>query len=188
MKEISLHLLDIIQNSVSAGAGRISISLSCKKREDILAITIEDNGKGMDDELLKRVADPFATTRTTRKVGLGIPLFKAAAEDAEGYFKISSRLGVGTIVEAGFKISSIDRLPLGDLAGIVTDMIMSNPEIDYVLLLENRKRAFQVSTDEIKSRLGEVPINEYHVLEWIREYLNGGIREIFGGVLNEVDS
>lgn len=188
MKEISLHLLDIIRNSVSAGADRISIKLSCRVKEDMLDLAIEDNGRGMDEKLLKRVTDPFATTRTTRKVGLGIPLFMSAAESTGGYFEISSTLGVGTAVRAGFGISSIDRLPLGDLAGIVTDLIMSEPEINYILLLECDDRSFKMDTAEIIKMLDGVPITEYSVLEWIREYLNSGISEIFGGVLNEINS
>lgn len=188
MKEISLHLLDIVRNSVSAGADRISIKLSCRVKEDILDITIEDNGRGMDEKLLKRVTDPFATTRTTRKVGLGIPLFMSAAESTGGYFEISSVPGNGTVVKAGFGISSIDRLPLGDLAGIITDLIMSEPEINYILVLECKGRSFRMDTAEIVKTLNGVPVTEYVVLEWIREYLNSGLSEIFGGVLDEINS
>lgn len=188
MKDISLHLLDIIQNSVAAQADRIIVSLSVVSSEDKLVIEVEDNGRGMDEELLKSVISPFVTTRTTRKVGMGIPLLKDSARQAGGELKISSEKGKGTKLEASFIISHIDRIPLGDISGTITNLIAAEPDIQYVLILKNRKEEFTFDSLEIKKRLGEVQINEFAVLEWIHDYLEDGLKAIFGGVLNEVDS
>jgi hypothetical protein len=188
MKEISLHLLDIIQNSIAAGAGKITVALTVDSSSDKLVTAVIDNGTGMDEDFLERVINPFVTTRTTRKVGMGIPLFKASAEQAGGELKINSAKGIGTELEASFKISHIDRLPLGDISGTIRNLIASEPDIQYILILSNLKDEFLFDSLEIKEKLGEVPINEFAVLEWIHDYIDGGIKAIFGGVLDEIDS
>ena len=116
MKELSLHILDIAKNSVKAGASKIEITVSISESDDRLEIIISDNGCGMSKEFLARVRDPFTTTRTTRKAGLGIPLFEAAALQSGGDFDIESEEGVGTVVRAGFGYSNIDRAPLGSMS------------------------------------------------------------------------
>ena len=180
--------MDIIQNSVTAKAARIEVIAEAELSTEMLIITIKDNGSGMDKELLARVTDPFSTTRTTRKVGLGLPLFKAAAERTEGELSITSNKGYGTTVTASFSIRNIDRPPLGDVAETITGIILSSPEIELVLKLVCGKEIFEINTSEIKEKLGEVPITEYEVLAWIKEYINEGITAIFGGVLDEIDS
>ena len=115
MTEISLNILDVAQNSISAGAKLIEISVVADIKSDTLTVVIKDNGCGMDEEKLKKVIDPFFTTRTTRKVGLGIPFYKLAAENTGGTFNITSQLGLGTTVTAVFGLSHIDRMPLGDI-------------------------------------------------------------------------
>lgn len=188
MKDISLHLLDIIQNSVTANADEIIVSLEIVDSKDSLVIKVVDNGSGMDEEFLKGVTDPFSTNRTTRKVGMGIPLFKASAEQAGGGLKICSEKGKGTEIEASFMISHIDRIPLGDIQDTIMNMIAAKPDIRYILTLKSPKEQFVFDTMEIKKILGEVPINDFAVLEWIRGYIKDGLKVIFGGVLNEIVS
>lgn len=188
MKDLSLHILDLVQNSITARAARIAVNIRADRDKGILEISVEDNGIGMDRELLQRVTDPFATTRTTRRVGLGIPLMKASAERAAGVLMITSEKGKGTRIDAWFKIDNIDRPPIGDVAGTITDIIISEPSRELELVLENGSGTFRFDSSEIRKRLGEVPITEYAVTIWMKEYLNEGIKVIFGGVLDEIDS
>jgi len=188
LRELSLHILDIMQNSVSAGATMITVTLNADNEAGMLEINIEDNGCGMDGSFLDKVTDPFSTTRTTRKVGLGIPLFKASAEQSGGSFKITSQKGKGTIVTAIFTVDNIDRPPLGDLAGVITDMAAMYESIEIKLLLVNGEKMFVFDSVEVRKYLGEVPLSEFQVLKWLREFIGEGIKDSFGGVLNEIDS
>jgi len=181
-------LLDIIQNSIIAKASKITISIHTEASEEKLEITVEDNGTGMAEELLSRVTSPFTTTRTTRKIGMGIPLFKASCEMASGNLEIISVEGKGTRLKASMKINHIDRLPLGDIGETAVAAIMTNPEVEYELLLGSKQGSFRFDSNEVEEKLGDVPITEYEVMTWIREYINEGVRMIFGGVLDEVIS
>ena len=188
MRDLSLHLLDIIQNSVVAKADKIDFTIEAIVEKDLLIIAIKDNGIGMDEELLVKVSDPFSTTRTTRKVGLGIPLYKAATDRSGGNLLIESVKGCGTKLLASFEIQNIDRPPLGDIADTITGTILANPKLELNINFFCNNEHFEMSTVKIKDQLGEVPINEYEVLIWIKEYLNEGLKAIFGGVLNEIDN
>ena len=188
MRDLSLHLMDIIQNSITAKARRIKLTLKAGAESGKLEMTVADDGTGMDRALLESVTDPFTTTRSTRKVGLGIPLLKAAAERSCGELCIASEKGNGTTVTATFDIDNIDRPPLGDMAETVTGVILSDPDVDLILRLEHGPEVFELDSSEIKQKLGEVPITEYEVLAWINDYVNEGITAIFGGVLDEIDS
>lgn len=188
MRDLSLHILDIMQNSTAAQAELIRAKLIVKSETGMLVVIIEDDGSGMDKKLLAVVTDPFTTTRTTRKVGLGIPLFKASAERSGGSFEIKSHRGAGTVVRAEFEIANIDRPPLGDLAGVITDMAAAWPKADIQLILENGAARFEFSSAEAAGILGDVPLSEFAVVKWLRGYIYDGIKEIFGGVLNEIDS
>ena len=174
MKELSLNILDISQNSISAEADLVEISLD--ESEDILTISIADNGRGMDQDFLKTVCDPFRTTRSTRKVGMGIPLFKLAAEQTEGSLKIDSRTKEvfpqdhGTNVTASFNKKHLDFTPLGDIISTLVILIQGSPLVDFKFQ-HNLPNGDSVSLDtrEIKEVLGEdVPINSLEVLEWIK--------------------
>lgn len=188
MRELSLHILDIMQNSTAANASLIKVSILAKLEIGMLEVVIEDNGNGMDSDHLARVTDPFSTTRTTRKVGLGIPLFKASAEQSGGSFGITSQKGVGTVVTARYVIDHIDRPPLGELAGVITDMASAYPELEIQLLLESGSKQFVFSSREVSKILGEVPLTEFAVVKWLREYIREGMEDIFGGVLSEINS
>ena len=189
MKDLSLHLLDIVQNSIRADAGQISVGLSVirsKKDDDRLLMEITDNGCGMSGELLKEVLNPFTTTRTTRKIGLGLPLLDQSARMSGGSLKVKSEPGAGTHVSADFLISSIDRVPLGDISGVCTLLIRSRPDIHWRFGFADGEAESVLDTEEIKTILKDVPIDDNHVLEWIQNTLSEGIESIFGGVLNEV--
>lgn len=178
MKELSLHILDIGQNSVSAGADFIEIIVDENTIMDSLDILIRDNGCGMDAETAQKVIDPFYTSRTTRKVGLGIPMFKANAEQCEGSFKLTSAPGVGTTLEALFKRSHIDRVPLGNMADTIMAMVMANPQGDLLYRHSLDEKVFAMDTREFREALGDVPLDEVEVLIWIKGYVAEGLSDI----------
>lgn len=171
MTELSLNVLDVAQNSVKAGATLISISVNADFSSNLLKITIEDNGCGMSSEQVEKVCDPFFTTRTTRKVGLGVPFFKMAAEMTGGSFKITSEIGKGTVVTAIFVISSIDRMPLGDINGTIETLIVYNTHIDFIYTYTVNQSSFTLSTVEMKNILGDIPLNSPEIVQYIRDFL-----------------
>lgn len=178
MREISLHILDIVQNSVVAGATKIDVTVCEDTASDKLTVKITDNGCGMTKEFLEKVIDPFTTKRTTRKVGLGIPLFKAAAEATDGSFGIESQLGVGTCVTAVFGYSHIDRQPLGDMAETMLGLFTSYENIDFTYKHSVGDKVFGVNTGDIKSVLGDVPFSTPEVYLWLSEFLSEGEQEL----------
>ncbi len=171
MRELSLNILDIAQNSLSAGAGLVTLTVDEDSGADSLTLRVEDDGRGMDADTLQRVRDPFYTTRTTRKVGMGIPLFRMAAEMTGGSLDIVSEPGKGTAVTASFSLSHIDRMPLGDMVGTVTALIRLNPGVDFVYRHTVDGRSFEMDTRELRAQLGDVPLSEPDVMEWIDGYL-----------------
>lgn len=177
--------MDLARNSIRAQADRICILVKADSQGHLL-VSIEDNGYGMSPELLEKVQDPFTTSRTTRKVGMGIPFFRQASLMAGGEFRIDSVLNHGTQVEGSFVIENIDRIPLGDIGETVKLLIMCEPDVRYILKLSSRNGHFTMDTDEIKENLGDAPISQQEILEWIRGYINENVLSIFGGVLNEV--
>ncbi|MBR6736633.1 MAG: ATP-binding protein [Oscillospiraceae bacterium] len=182
MKELSLNILDIAENSVRANATLIKISVAADTADDTLEITISDNGCGMSEELLKAVCDPFTTTRTTRKVGLGVPLFKEAAEATGGNMTITSKEGEGTMTKAVFGLSHIDRAPLGDIASTIATLIQCNSYIDFVFSYTADGRNFAVDTRELRQILDGVPFSEPQVVCWLRDYIEQNTNEINGGI------
>ena len=186
MRDLSLHLLDIIQNALKAGASRIEIRIDANLMQDRLSVDIIDNGCGMSEEMLESVTDPFMTSRTTRSVGLGVPLFREAATITGGAFEIHSTLGVGTHVRAAFVISSIDRLPIGDLADTFVGLVLSDPDRTYVIAFSAGEERFELDLDEVRQTLIDVPLNDPLVLDWIQGVIQEQQRTIFGGVLYEV--
>lgn len=171
MRELSLNILDIAQNSISAGASLITIEVNESLTDHILLIGIYDNGKGMSEEQVKSVIDPFFTTRTTRKVGMGIPLFKMAAEQTGGKLEIKSEVGVGTEVRAYFKTDSVDFTPLGDVASTVQMLITMNTDRDFLYKHSVDGKEFVADTREIKAILGDVPLDTYEISQWILEFI-----------------
>ena len=135
----------------------------------------------MDEEFVKNVTDPFTTTRTTRKVGMGIPLLKMSAEQAGGEFKINSKLGEGTEVMATFELNHIDRVPLGDIGQTISALVSCNQQTDFLYVHKSDGQEFKFDTREIKEILGDVPLNEPEVVIWMQEYIRDGIKSINGG-------
>ena len=188
MRELALHILDIAENSISAGADKIKISVSENRADDLLEISIEDNGKGMDAETLARISDPFITSRTTRKVGLGIPFLKAAAEACAGSFEIQSQQGVGTTVRATFMHSHIDRMPLGDISGTLLTLIIGTPEVNWIFEYDVDDNSFIFDDKPIKDTLDGVPLSEPAVIRFLRESINEGICDVRQKALCEIES
>lgn len=174
MKELSLNILDIAMNSVKAGADRIEIHID-ESEPPKLEITIRDNGCGMDADFVRRLSDPFCTTRTTRKVGLGVPFYLLAAEQTGGNVTIESTPkpdpAHGTAVTALFLSDHIDFTPLGDIISTVTTLIHGYPEIDLDFIHRFPAHEVRLSTPEIKAMLGDIPINSLEILNWIRDFL-----------------
>lgn len=178
MKELSLHILDIVQNSIRAEATDISIKIHENTQTNQLVIQIIDNGTGMDEETLKRVTDPFWTSRTTRKVGLGIPLLKAAAERCEGSLDICSKLGEGTEVKVEFQLKHIDRAPLGNMSETISLLIMTNEHIHFLYSHILDGKEYVLDTKVLKEVLGDVPLSNLDVIEWVKSNIKDGLTEI----------
>lgn len=177
MKELSLNILDIAENSVKAQAKEISIEIV--ETDETLALSVEDDGTGMKEDFLSSVTDPFTTTRTTRNVGLGIPLLKMEAEMTGGSFKIASRHisdfpeGHGTKTSAVFYKNHLDMTPLGDIVSTVVALIQCNPDLDFIFRHQLPEREVSLDTRELRAVLGEeVSLNNADVIVWIKEYLN----------------
>ncbi|HVM70967.1 MAG TPA: ATP-binding protein [Anaerolineales bacterium] len=179
MREIALHLLDLAENSVSAGAHAITISVCEDLDADRLSASVEDDGRGMDEETVRKVIDPFYTSRTTRKVGLGIPLLKEAAEACNGGLSILSKPGTGTHIEASFQHSHIDRMPLGNLSTVFLELTVAHPEIHWVFHYTARKNGtqstFEFNDEPVKDALADVPLTHPYVLAYLRETLTDGL-------------
>ena len=180
MKELSLNILDVAKNSVSAGASLIEIIL-CEDANGILTLKINDDGCGMSEETLRGVTDPFYTTRKTRKVGMGLPLLKMAAEQTGGGLKIvsSDKKGEsGTRLEATFDTKSIDFMPIGDIVSTVCILIAGSPEIDFEFSDVSPARSVSLKTAELRAVLGDISLAEPEIQQWIKEYLEEQYREI----------
>jgi hypothetical protein len=177
LRELALHLLDIAENSVSARASNITIEVQEDIKADLLRMSVEDDGCGMDADMVAKIVDPFVTTRTTRKVGLGIPLLKAAAEACNGTMMITSTLGKGTRVDVIFQHSHIDRMPLGDLVSTMQTLVLGSPEIHWKLVYQYNGSEFIFDDEPIKQELEGVPFSDPAVIRFIREYLQDGIAE-----------
>ena len=183
MTEISLNVLDIANNSIRANASLIEIKIQIKRDSDTLMITIADNGCGMTKEQMKQVEDPFFTTRTTRKVGLGVSFFKMAALSTGGSFSINSTPGIGTTVNAVFGLSHIDRMPLGDMNSTMLTLITLNTQIDFLYTYAFDDKEFILDTREFRQILNDIPLNSPEVATYIKDYLAENQYEANGGCL-----
>lgn len=178
MRELSLHLLDIAENSVNAKAGNVEILVSEDTRTDRLHMTIQDDGQGMDAETAARVTDPFVTSRTTRKVGLGLPFLKMAAESCNGYLTVQSQKGTGTRVDVEFQLSHIDRMPMGDLTSTILSLIIGFPQVHWTFTYQGNGNEFVFDDRVVKEELEGIPLCEPAVLQYLREMITEGIQAI----------
>lgn len=168
MEDLSLHILDIAENSIRAGATEIKIRIEEDVDNNLLLVSISDNGKGMDEEMLKKAADPFFTTKGERRIGLGLSLLGQAARESMGDFRINSEKDRGTVIEARFQYNHIDRKPIGDIAQTLIVLITANPHIDFLYEQINRRGHHVIDTKEIKKSSGNEPISIQKLIKIIR--------------------
>jgi len=181
VRDLALHILDILQNAIEAGATRVILHIAEDPIGDRLTITIRDDGRGMDRVTLSRAVDPFFTSRTTRTVGLGLSLFAAAAERAGGHLRLLSLPGVGTEVGAFFQLSHLDRQPLGNMADTLLAFITSDQSIDFEYRHCTGDNVFQFSTADIRKEVGvEIPLTHPKVQQWLRAFLSEGEKSLQG--------
>ncbi|MBO7086521.1 MAG: ATP-binding protein [Bacilli bacterium] len=182
MNELSLYLLDIMQNSIKAKATIINLDIIKNIDEDKLTIKIVDNGCGMSEEVLSKVLSPFYTTRTTRKVGLGLPLFKELSELCEGSFKIESKVGVGTTLTATFRLNNIDLPPFGNWVDTFYILVINDEDVDikytHKVIKNNETKEFVFDTIEIKNILDGMSIKDFSLMQWAKDYIKNGLEEI----------
>ena len=174
MRELSLHILDILENSVEAGATRIEIVIDEDMEADRMTIEVADNGRGMTTEMAKAVLSPFVTTRKTRHVGLGLPLLAAAARRCAGDLTIESEIGKGTRITATFRHSHVDRAPLGDVPTALIAILLSEHPVDLGFTHKVNSEEFQFDSAEIRQELEDVPLTHPLVRPWLLETLNEG--------------
>jgi anti-sigma regulatory factor (Ser/Thr protein kinase) len=184
VRELSLHVLDLLQNSLEAGATVVSVLIEEDSRLDRLTIEVADNGHGMPEDVVRTVVDPFVTSRTTRRVGLGLPLFAAAAERCNGHLDVESTVGVGTKVTAVFQLSHIDRAPLGDMAGTLISVLLQEPPVGLIYRHRVEDRWLEFDTTTLVAELGDVPFSHPLALRRLRNYLADGFLNIYGGGAN----
>ncbi|MDD4425029.1 MAG: ATP-binding protein [Mariniphaga sp.] len=182
MKTISDHMLDIVQNSIRAHATWIEVIFSENKNCDIYQIKIIDNGCGMSKELLNQAANPFFTSRSTRKVGLGLSLLKQNAEASQGSVKIISEPGKGTVVQAIFQHSHLDRPPLGDIWNVIYLLLVGNPTIRFSFRYQTEKGTFELDSTELLKLMDGIPIVQQEVKNALIEYLKNNLKEIEAGI------
>jgi hypothetical protein len=171
MEDLSLHILDIAENSVAADADIIEIRITENTERDLLSVEVFDNGIGMDDETVRKVLDPFYTSKTVRRFGLGLPLLSEATKAANGFLSITSKKGEGTKLRADFQHSHIDRKPLGDISQTIFTLVMGNPETDFVYVHKKNAHTYRFDTRKIKAYLGDTPINSLDGMRKVREDL-----------------
>jgi anti-sigma regulatory factor (Ser/Thr protein kinase) len=171
MEDLSLHVLDIAENSIAAGATQVEIRVKESRRLDLLSIEIIDDGRGMSEDVLEKAMDPFFTTRTTRRVGLGLSLFEQAAKRAGGEFKIASSPGAGTKVTGVFQYSHVDRQPLGDMDQTLLSLVVTNPQVEFTYFYQTDDSKVAFSTREIRAQLGNIAISSPQGISAVRKSL-----------------
>ncbi len=178
MLELAAHILDIAENSVRAGAGLIEINIFEDTANDFLSIEIIDDGHGMKQEEINKVLDPFYTTKTIRRVGLGIPLLADAARISGGCFNLESYEGKGTTVKATFSLSHFDRQPMGNIISTIIALIAGNSDVDFFYKYRHNDQWSELDTRTIRKEIDDVPINHPEILKYIRGVLEEGLSEI----------
>ncbi len=176
MKDLAMHIMDILQNSTRAGATEITLDVIEDASKDTLTLRFIDNGCGMDEETLSKVLNPFFTTRTTRKVGLGLSLLKQNAEQTGGFLDITSQKGVGTTVTAVFGLTNIDRPPMGDLAGGFVLTASAYPNIRFILNYQRDDLNYKFDTQEVLEILDGISIQEPEVIQYLTEMIAENIK------------
>ena len=181
MRELSLHILDIVENGITAGADIIQIRVEEARSEDLITIIIKDNGHGVPAEKINKIADPFVTSRKTRRVGLGLSLLSAAAERCDGNLAVKTETGKGTEIKATFRYSHIDRAPMGDMAATIATLLMGNPNVDFKYTHIVNANEYVFDTREIRAEIADLalsdPVVVHHLMGSIRKALDNLVRE-----------
>ena len=178
VEDICFHLIDLVQNSVAAGAGNIRLNIAESKNQDSLILEVADNGRGMDNETLEKVQDPFFTTKSFKKVGLGIPLLKATAQICRGDFNIRSAVGRGTEVKASMQRSHLDCPPLGNLEETLLTLLVSLDQADLQFFYRSDRGEFSISSSAIRQQVGELHFSHPEVYQFLREYIHEGLGQM----------
>jgi hypothetical protein len=178
MLELSMHILDIVQNSLAAGSTRVEIRIREDLPADLLMIEVRDNGRGISEAMLPRVTDPFVTSRTTREVGLGLPLLKEATERCEGCLEVRSEEGQGTTVSARFRLDHFDRAPLGNMGETMGILIAGNPQVDFLYEHWVDEQIYTLETREMRQVLGPIGLDDPSVLDFVRQDIQMGLKKI----------
>jgi anti-sigma regulatory factor (Ser/Thr protein kinase) len=179
VRELALHILDILQNTSEAGATQVALTIDEDQAADRLTITVHDNGRGMDEVTVARAINPFFTSRTTRHVGLGLPLLAAATERAGGQLTIQSEPGVGTTVTATFQLRHPDRQPLGDMAATLLACLLGEKNLDLQYVHRTSRDSFEFNTADIRAALGDdVELGDPVVRQWLSEFLLEGEQSV----------
>ncbi len=185
MREISLHILDLIQNSIEAEATSVKLEIIEDIVNDRMIIRVSDNGRGMNEKMRQLVIDPFITTRTTRRIGLGLPLMDMSTKRCDGYLDINSIPGQGTVIEAMYRHSHYDRPPMGNLPETIKSILVANPELQFFYSHTFNDQSLSVSSQEIADILDGIPLTQPDVLIWLDGYLSESIDNLYGGAKNE---
>lgn len=178
MKDLSLHILDIMRNSIEAGANRIELVIEENRNENLYSISVQDNGRGMDEQEIQKALDPFYTTRTTRKVGLGLPLFRQNTLQTGGTFEVISSRGKGTLVKANFRFNHIDRPPLGDIEGTIALTTATAECLDFQYRHVTPQGNYTFSSMEVKEIFGDLSLNHSAIISALKELISGNLKEI----------
>ena len=184
MRELADNILDIAQNSISAGASLVEIEINVNHERDEIEFVFKDDGCGMSEEMVKTVAEPFTTTRKTRKVGLGLPLLKQTARMTGGDFAIASKPGEGTTVTVSFGLGNIDRPPMGDVAGAFFSLVLLNPQIDFLFAYDYDGKRFAFDTRVVRETVAPIPLDHPEISAWIKACLYQEITELHGGMFS----
>jgi signal transduction histidine kinase len=178
IEDLCFHIVDVVQNSVTAGADRVEVVIEATRRNDRIRLEICDNGRGMDAETAQLVQDPFYTTKSGKKVGLGIPLMKETALQCDGAFRLTSESGKGTRIRAEYRLSHIDTPPMGPVVDTVFQLIAATPEVNIVFAWITDAGSFRVSTREIREQIGDMSLSHPAVLSFLRDYLRENIHNL----------
>ena len=181
MRELADNIMDIAQNSISAGASLTEVHITVSQEDDRITFVFRDNGCGMSEEMVRSVMEPFTTSRKTRKVGLGLPLLRQTAEMTGGSISVESTVGVGTVVTASFGLTHIDRPPMGDVAGAWFSLVMMNPDTDFLFTYDHNGKDFTFDTRIIRETVAPLPLNQMEIAGWIKDCLSTEINELHGG-------
>jgi anti-sigma regulatory factor (Ser/Thr protein kinase) len=178
LEDISLHILDIVENAISAKAKRVDILVMEDPGKDQLTIEIKDDGIGMDEEIAQKAVDPFFTTRSSRRVGLGLSLMAQATQEAGGSLRIESEPGKGTKVTATFRYHHIDRKPLGNMIETMMTLLLGNPDLEITYAHKKNEKSYRFDSLVLKHQFGDRPLMDPEVIQWVKTHLREGLQQI----------